>query len=163
MRDMDDDSTDAARRTDTGDAVGPGPGNEDEDLPLRVRTYGRAGRAFVEAAGDVDLDTAGRLRDALTGACEAVSAADTPAGRTVVVDLRGVEFMDSAGMALLVRVSTEFLGRCTVALIVAENSQPAYVVGLCGLDRFVPVGHSPEELPGEPSTAAGPADPAERE
>ena len=144
---------------DAGDAAG----HEDEaqvhpedEAGLRVRTYERAGRTFVEAAGEVDLYTADMLRDAVFGACEAASTAPAPAdgAPTVVVDLRGVDFLDSAGMALLARASTSFGGRCAVALVVAEGSHPGRVVRICGLDRHMAVAHSPEELLGEQPVAA---------
>jgi len=53
-----------------------------------------AGAACVAVAGEVDVGTAPRLRDALV---EAVAD-----GEQVVVDLGAVTFMDSAGLAALV-------------------------------------------------------------
>ena len=52
------------------------------------------GVCVVSVVGDVDLSTAGRLRDALLS-----SAA---AGHPLVVDLAGVRFLDAAGISALV-------------------------------------------------------------
>jgi anti-sigma B factor antagonist len=53
-----------------------------------------AGAACVAVAGEVDVETAPRMRDALV---EAVAD-----GEQVVVDLGSVTFMDSTGLAALV-------------------------------------------------------------
>jgi anti-anti-sigma factor len=53
------------------------------------------GQVVVAAAGDLDVITAGLLREALA---RAVSLA---ASRPIVVDLAGVRFMDSSGVQAL--------------------------------------------------------------
>lgn len=61
---------------------------------LAVRSRVAGGTALVEIAGEVDRDTAGRLRDAL------LSAVRQPV-REVAVGLTGVPFIDAAGVAAL--------------------------------------------------------------
>ncbi len=63
---------------------------------LRVDTRNGASKVVVSVRGEVDLATAPTLESALERAREA------SAGR-LVVDLRAVEFLDSAGLSLLVR------------------------------------------------------------
>jgi anti-sigma B factor antagonist len=60
----------------------------------------RSGVVLLWAAGEVDSTTASRLDDGLTSAFDA--ALGEPAG-TVVVDLSGVTFLASSGLAVLVR------------------------------------------------------------
>ena len=52
------------------------------------------GRRILMLAGDIDLQTVGRLRDQIVG-----QATD---GVTVVVDLRDVDYMDSPGLGALI-------------------------------------------------------------
>ncbi len=62
---------------------------------MDVRVRDQAGVAVIEVAGEVDLYTSPQLRDAILRA----TTARTP---TVVVDLTGVGYMDSSGVATLV-------------------------------------------------------------
>lgn len=52
------------------------------------------GRLLLIAAGDIDLETAPKLRDLIEGVAEA--------GREVVLDLRDVGFMDSPGLGTVI-------------------------------------------------------------
>ena len=63
------------------------------ELDIAV-THGPEG-ARVGVAGEIDLATADRLRDAVDG--------ELRAGRHVVLDLAGVEFMDSSGLNVILR------------------------------------------------------------
>jgi anti-sigma B factor antagonist len=63
------------------------------DLSLSTRTEG--GRTVVDVVGEIDVYTAPRLREQLT---ELVDS-----GRyDIVVDMTGVEFLDSTGLGVLV-------------------------------------------------------------
>jgi anti-sigma B factor antagonist len=64
-----------------------------DELDLEVSEEG-PGTAVVRATGEVDLLTAGRLRCALAHLVQQ--------GRHLVVDLRGVRFMDASGIGALV-------------------------------------------------------------
>ena len=63
-----------------------------EALTIRVRRD--RGYAIVAVAGEVDIATVTRLRERLLGLAAS--------GRTLVVDLDQVSFIDSAGLAALV-------------------------------------------------------------
>jgi anti-sigma B factor antagonist len=64
--------------------------------PFRCELVPDDGRLLVRLAGELDISTAPilerRLREALDGG-----------GRRLVVDLRGLDFLDSTGLTLLVR------------------------------------------------------------
>ncbi len=62
-------------------------------MEIQVRNH--TGVAIIEVHGEVDLYTSPRVREAILG----VMSARTP---TVVVDLSGVGYMDSSGVATLV-------------------------------------------------------------
>jgi anti-sigma B factor antagonist len=66
-----------------------------QDEPLQIdRVAGRDGTVLLHLRGELDLDSAGRLRRAL---------ADLPAGVTaIVLELRRLDFMDSSGLATLI-------------------------------------------------------------
>jgi anti-sigma B factor antagonist len=51
----------------------------------------------VAPVGELDMSTVAHLHERLTEACER--------GRRLIVDLRGLEFMDSTGLTLLTRWS----------------------------------------------------------
>jgi anti-anti-sigma factor len=70
------------------------PEPDECNAPLTVTVDGRA-PAVLRAVGEIDLLTVEQLRAALDQALAG-------ARRTVVVDLRGVSFMDCAGIGLLV-------------------------------------------------------------
>lgn len=83
-------------------------------------------------SGELDLFTAPRLREAVVEA--------TDAGvRNVVVDLDGVEFIDSSGLGVLVaclKRLREHDGRFVV--VAAESSSLHKLLALTGLGGFLP-------------------------
>jgi anti-sigma B factor antagonist len=69
------------------------PGRRYQDLTITLEWCGPT--LVVAADGDVDLNTAPMLRDAL-------EAARSRAPRSIVVDLSRVRFLNSAGLAVLI-------------------------------------------------------------
>lgn len=64
-------------------------------MDLSLSTRAESGRTVVEVAGEIDVYTAPKLREQLA---ELVDA-----GRhDIVVDMQGVEFLDSTGLGVLV-------------------------------------------------------------
>lgn len=62
---------------------------------FNVETFERNGLTFVEVEGELDLSTSPRLAAAL----DALAGDD----RRIVLDLRSLRFMDSTGLALILR------------------------------------------------------------
>lgn len=127
--------------------------NENDDL--QITTYEKDGAFVVVAQGDVDLLTQVTLREALESACASPESAGT-----VVVDMREVPFIDSAGLALLVEMRKRFLGKCHLALVIETSSQPERVLKLGRFDTFLKVGYSLDEVTaeeGEEAVSAAPA------
>ena len=95
----------------------------------------------VEAVGEVDLTTAPQLREVLL----AVVSGEVKSA--VIVDLSKVDFIDSAGLALLVearkRLSPE--GR-TLNILLSPGRQPERVLKLGRFDTIMTLAHSLSEL-----------------
>lgn len=71
----------------------------DGDFDIQVET-GPA-KILIRVKGEVDLSNAARLEEAIHSACE-------EAGRPIVVDLSGLEFIDSTGLSVLVAATRRF-------------------------------------------------------
>jgi anti-anti-sigma factor len=92
-----------------------------DEVPV-ARVEGEVDASNVHEIGD-------RLRSLLTNRSMAL-----------VVDLSGTTYLDSAGLNLLFALAEELRGRQQrLALVVAERSPIARMVGIVGLDRAVPV------------------------
>src|ERR671929_126010 len=87
------------------------------------------GRAHVTLRGELDLATAPELEDVLTERIDQ--------SQEVVVDLRGLEFMDSSGIRVLVAAHARAGRTGTRVFIVrpAPGSAVGKIVDVSGLDR----------------------------
>jgi len=82
----------------------------------------------VTVAGEIDLDTAGRFRDAALSAL-------TAAPKTLRLDLAGVSFMDSTGLHALMATKRR-ADLAGVQLVLTRPSPTvARLLDLSGLDR----------------------------
>jgi len=90
------------------------------------------GTAVVRVAGEIDLSNATHVRDAIVEV-----APDLP---LVVLDLTALEYVDSAGIAMLFRLA-ERLGyhRQELQLVVPPDSGIRAVIRLTMLDQVVSV------------------------
>jgi anti-sigma B factor antagonist len=94
---------------------------------IDVRKAALAGAAGVAVRGDVDVATAPLLQDALDEAVRATAG-------TLVLDLTGVEFLDSSGINVLLRIRA-LLGREDRALaLVCPPGPPRRVLELAGIE-----------------------------
>ena len=91
--------------------------------PLELSTRASAdGIPVVTVAGEIDMSNAGRFRDALGLAAAAVD------GGSFVVDLTGVEYLDSAGVHAL------FAHASRIRLIAGPLLEPVLTIsGLSGI------------------------------
>ena len=97
------------------------------------------GRAQVTLRGELDLATAPELEQLLTVRIDA--------SQEVVVDLRGLEFMDSSGIRVLVAAHARAGRTGTRVLIVRPESDSAVakIVEVAGLDRELNILDSPPQ------------------
>ncbi len=87
------------------------------------------GVAVIRPRGDVDTATVARLRGEFA---ERVAAGD----RHVVLDLSGVEFLGSAGLALLVEQREAAVGRNAVLCLAAVPRAVARPLKITGLQEL---------------------------
>ena len=93
-----------------------------------ISEYEREGRAHVTLRGELDLATAPELEGLVN------ERLDT--GQEVVIDLRGLEFMDSSGIRVLVAAHAR-AGRSGTRLVIVrpERGHPvAKIIEVSGLD-----------------------------
>jgi len=94
----------------------------------------------VTVRGEVDVMTAPRLRDAVA------RAFDAPEAGAVVLDLTGVTFLGSNGLAALVDAVTEARQRREPLRVVVDDTRPVLrPLQLTGLDSLLALYHSVEE------------------
>lgn len=89
-------------------------------------------QAVVVVAGDVDMHTEGQLRAELTRLSE-------PPGRQLVLDLSGVEFMASAGVAVLLEISARAEAAGGSLALACVHPMVARVLALTAADELVPI------------------------
>jgi anti-sigma B factor antagonist len=119
--------------------VSVAPGRDDgssEPAPFAVRVVPWPGtgpdQAVVAVAGDVDMHTEGQLRD------ELFRLGQTPV-RQLVLDFSGVEFMASAGVAVLLDISAQFEADGGSLRLACVHPMVARVLSLTSADQLVPV------------------------
>ena len=101
----------------------------DRHQPFAVDVQRRSDVAIVRPYGDLDMATVETLRAALDGIRNA--------GR-LVLDLRGVSFMDSTGLHLLVALDERAQRDGFELTLVAPAAPADRAIRLCGLDHALP-------------------------
>lgn len=98
-------------------------------LDFQVRTAQLSPESYVVSIeGELDLHTAPELEQAL-------GTILARGGRSVVVDLAGLEFIDSAALAALLRALPRFRARGGRFLLVTEDRRILRTLEITGLDR----------------------------
>jgi anti-sigma B factor antagonist len=95
-------------------------------MPLHVE---RADARVVVVQGDLDIEGGPLLRD------ELLAALKEHAGGRIVVDLEGVDFLDSAGLGVLVGGRERARSGDGDLVLVATGRSVLKVLELTGLDR----------------------------
>lgn len=95
---------------------------------LTIRHEEIEGRMVVAVSGDLDLGSAPAL--------EAALAELAPFGRPVVIDLAGVEFIDSSGMRALLAVNEMVVGAVGTPVTLAGGTPATKrLIELTGIDQ----------------------------
>ncbi|GAB3171999.1 anti-sigma B factor antagonist [Micromonospora palomenae] len=99
---------------------------------MRVdRRHEDGGRIVLRPVGDLDIATAAVVQDALD------AALDLPDTVELVVDLTEVPFLDSTGVAALLRGAAEAVGRGASLRVVDPQPVVARVLRITGVDSLV--------------------------
>ncbi|MFC4852623.1 STAS domain-containing protein [Actinophytocola glycyrrhizae] len=107
---------------------------------LRIDTRRIDDAVVVDVAGEVDLDTAPRLREAIA------VAIDEAGSGTCVVDLTDVPYLGSSGLSALLDANREAAARQAPLRIVVDANRPVIrPIEITGLDQVLHLYHSVEE------------------
>jgi anti-sigma B factor antagonist len=90
----------------------------------------------VSPAGEIDIATAPAVRDAL---------AATVGGRRLVLDLRGVQFMDTSGLQLLIEEQRRSRERGGAFAVVPGPARVQRLLDVAGLTSRLELVPAPEE------------------
>jgi len=109
---------------------------------LTVSSRGTDKGALIEAVGEVDLTTVLQLREPVLNA---VNSADRSA---VIVDLSRVDFIDSAGLALLVEARKKLAPDSrALHILLTPGRQPERVLRLGRFDTIMNLAYDLNEIP----------------
>lgn len=100
---------------------------------MNISTAFAAGRLTIYLAGELDHHEA---RGAIRSIDELL---DEYLPRDCVLDMSGLSFMDSSGIALIIRISRRMKNLGGRAWIENPAKQPLRVIDASGIDRLVPV------------------------
>lgn len=100
---------------------------------MNISTAFAAGRLTIYLAGELDHHEA---RGAIRSIDELL---DEYLPRDCVLDMSGLGFMDSSGIALIIRMSRRMKNLGGRAWIENPAKQPLRVIDASGIDRLVPV------------------------
>jgi anti-anti-sigma factor len=104
---------------------------EISDGTLRIRLSGEGSRQTLAVSGELDLANAGTLEAELRRAAED--------GEQIVLDLRGLEFIDSTGIAVLVATHRRLNdGASRVRLVHSDAPAVRRVIQITGLESELP-------------------------
>jgi anti-anti-sigma factor len=113
--------------------------------PFAVEVQRRDAGAIVQPRGELDLVTVETLRAALDG---------IGSTERLVLDLRGLSFIDSTGLQLLVALHQRAQRDGLHLTLVAPTTPVDRAIQLCGLDTQLPFVAVADAAPGE--SASGP-------
>jgi len=95
------------------------------------------GRAFVVPRGALDLNSSSQLRSALVEVVEAGTDA-------LVVDLREVTFVDSAGFSALLTAAKRLRARDGHLVLITTDESVVRMLRIMGLTDMMPLADTPE-------------------
>ena len=105
-------------------------------MPFAVGSRQADGVTVVDVGGEVDVETAPRMRAALAAAADA--------GLPVVVDLGEVTFMVSFGFGVLAAVHQQGARAGTPVLLRSVSARIRQLLALLGLDAVLTIEPAPE-------------------
>ena len=100
---------------------------------LAFNTFQHENGLVLGVAGEVDMATADRFEEAIT-----LALVTSQSGR-VVLDLHALSFIDSSGLAVLIRAYKAARDQRTALVIASATPRVAQTLSLIGLDRRVPL------------------------
>jgi len=108
---------------------------------LELTTTDREGGVHVSLLGELDIATAPKLEDE-------VRRLEAAGCRLIVIDLRGLEFMDSSGLRALLAADTRARDRGARLVIVRGDDRIQRVLRITRLDERLEIVDDAETLAG---------------
>lgn len=93
----------------------------------------------VRLYGELDYHTVGKVREVID---KAIAQA---VGKTLLLNLAGVPFMDSSGLGLILGRYRRFCEQPGQLILTAPASQVRRLLELSGVDRIIPIYNTEEE------------------
>lgn len=103
--------------------------NDEEEPALTITVHPNEQALLITVAGELDLYSAPQMQQALENACDL-------APKALILDFRALDFIDSAGLALLVDVHRRLSKSSVLTLRVSPEGQVREVLELSRFDRF---------------------------
>lgn len=100
---------------------------------LMIRTSYFSGKLTVYMCGELDQHSAGDFLKAIN------DAIDTLMPKDLTLDMSELGFMDSSGIALLIKINRKISQLGGRMFIEVPQSQPLKVIDASGIDRLIPV------------------------
>lgn len=121
-------------------------------MELSLSTRSVAGHVVLEVGGEVDIYTAPQLRKRLVSLIEG-------GARLIVVDLDRVDFLDSAGLGVLVGARKRLRGVGGGLALVCSQEGLLKIFGITGFDRVFTLYQTVEQaVAGDPPVPDTPPD-----
>jgi len=115
------------------------------DLSLETRTH--EGRTIVEVGGEIDVYTAPKLRECLV---DLVNAGNYQ----LVIDLEGVEFLDSTGLGVLVGGLKRVRSHEGTLQLVCTHERLLKIFRITGLTKVFPIHDSVDAAVADAASAS---------
>ena len=109
------------------------------DFRVEVRTDGRA--AIITVSGELDLASAPSLASEIEQASRSDSA-------LLVLDLRGLEFMDSTGLSVIIKAHQRLSEQGRDLCLIRGPQQVQRLLDLTGVAERLQLVNTPEEIVG---------------
>jgi anti-sigma B factor antagonist len=108
---------------------------------LELTTSDRSGGAHVELSGELDIASAPKLEDE-------VRRLEAAGSKLIIIDLRGLEFMDSSGLRALLAADTRARDRGARLVIVRGDDRIQRVLRITRLDERLEIVDDVDALAG---------------
>lgn len=141
----------------TGRAVSARTVDPSDLEPFAVAVQRRKHVTIVQPRGELDLATIETLRTALDAAVAETLGATLDGmenGARLVLDLRGLTFIDSTGLHLLVALDQRARDGGFLLTLLAPAGPVARAIELCGLDQVLRFGAPDDALDDKPAEGA---------
>lgn len=117
------------------------------DEALTIRVQQEPGHTLVTVSGDIDISTAGQLRERLT----ALAASGCP----LVIDLDPVTFIGAAGLGVLALAASRATAHGGTLRVASDRYQTRQLFRITGLHNSIPLSRTIDEALAALPPAAG--------